>query len=74
MTPMIHRYRSFEEAQRALWRFETDAEYYRMLADLFHLGRRLASSTRPAGVFRFHSIEDANIERTTPPKNQGKIF
>ncbi len=71
---MIHRFRSFEEAQRALWQFETDAEYYRMLASLFHLGWRLASSTRPAaGVFRFHSIEDANIDRTSKHSCQSFI-
>jgi len=62
---MIHRFRSFEEAQMALWRFETDNEYYKMLAALFHLGRRLDSSNRPAGIFRFHSIEDANLDRTS---------
>jgi hypothetical protein len=62
---MIHRFRSFEEAQRALWRFETDAEYYRMLAAFFYLGRRLDSSKLPAGVFRFQSIEDANLDRTS---------
>jgi hypothetical protein len=64
MTP-IHRYRSFEEARRALWQFETDADYYRMLEDLFHIGHRLAPPSRPVGVFRFHNMEDANIERTS---------
>ena len=58
----VYRYSSFEEAQQALWRFETDAEYYRMLADLFRLGRRLAppeSPARPVGVFRYRSLEEA---------------
>ncbi len=58
----VYRYRSFEEAQRALWRFETDTEYYRMLAELFRLGQRLAPSElhiRPVGVFRYRSLEEA---------------
>jgi len=59
----IYRYRSFEEARRALWRFETDVEYYRLLADLFRLGRRLTppeSIDSPVGVFRYQSMEDAH--------------
>jgi len=64
MTP-IYRFRSFDEAQRALWRFETDAEYFRMLANIFHLGQQLAQPAQPAGVFRFHSIEAANAERSS---------
>lgn len=58
----VYRYRSFEEAQRALWRFETGVGYYRMLADLFHLGCKLSPPAHPAGIFRFRSMEEANAQ------------
>jgi len=58
----VYRFRSFEEARRALWRYEPDEAYYRMLSDLFELGNRLAQSAKPAGIFRFHSISEKNAE------------
>ena len=59
----VYRYRSFEEAQQALWRFETGVGYYRMLAELFHLGRQLSPPAHRTGIFRFRSLEEANVQR-----------
>ncbi len=55
----IYRYRSFEEADRALWCYKPDDHYYRRVSQLFAFAFRLKPPTCRRGVFRFKSIGDA---------------
>ncbi|MFH0975663.1 MAG: hypothetical protein V1874_07750 [Spirochaetota bacterium] len=56
----IYKYKSFEDARRALWTYNPDAVYFKRIARLFEIGFRLSPPVCKRGVFPFHSIEEAN--------------
>ena len=56
----VRRFRSFEEADQALWRRPFDPENTRILASLTSTLRRLGGWKLPTGVFKYRSIEEAN--------------
>ena len=59
----VQRFRSFDEARRALWVESGDPSLARRIAGLWRLSARLVSRRIPRGVRKFHTIEDANRER-----------
>jgi len=59
----IQKFKSLEVAQRALWNFNPDRNYYRSLADLFKLASTYAKPFCEKGVFKFKTIEQANKHR-----------
>ncbi len=59
----VFKYKSFEEADRALWNFHPDAEYYKQVAALWRFANKLSPIKYPQGVFKFRSIEEANKHR-----------
>jgi hypothetical protein len=54
--PVI-RYKSFEQAQEALWHYQTGGEYYRQIANLFDFYDKLNSRAYPSGIFKYKNIE-----------------
>jgi hypothetical protein len=59
----VQKFRSFEEAREALWGDPRDPEYFRRLAWLWAFSDWLAPKRFPHGVYRFKSIEEANLQR-----------
>ena len=61
--PVI-KYRSFEEAQKAMWCFSPTGEYYRKLADLFEFSNQIFSHfQRPLqGIFKYKSLNQAKAK------------
>ena len=59
----VFKYKTFEEADKALWTFHPDAEYYRQVAALWRFANKLSPIKYPQGVFKFSSIEEANKHR-----------
>ena len=59
----LYKYKSFEEAERAMRNFEPDAESYRRSLELWKIARELAPMNMPRGVFKFRTIEEANAHR-----------
>ena len=61
--PLI-KYRSFEEAQEAMWCFRPTREYYRKLADLFEFSNQILSHfQRPLpGIFKYKSLDQAKTK------------
>ncbi len=59
----VFKYRTFEEAEKALWRFKINDAYYKSLRELFEFEHRLAPSNHPAGVFKYRDLESANKQR-----------
>lgn len=55
----VYKFKSFEEAERALWNFNPDAGYYRRVAGLFELAFRLSPPKCRRGVLAFHSLDEA---------------
>jgi hypothetical protein len=63
MSP-IQRFRTFEEAEEALWCFEPDVAYWKRVKRLFALAERLRPRRCPRGIFRYRTINEANREAT----------
>ena len=59
----VYKYKSFEEAQRALWNFAPDEEYYRTAGELWDMANRLVPPAFKRGIFKFRTIEEANKHR-----------
>jgi len=61
----VYRFRSFEDARRALWTDAKAPDLARRIRRLWAFSARLVSSRVPPGVRRFQSIEEAQRERAT---------
>jgi hypothetical protein len=59
----VHKFRSLEEAEKALWRPAFDPDNLRIAASVTNLAMSLARMTFPKGVFKFRSLEEADRER-----------
>ena len=59
----IYKYKTFEEAERALWNFHPDETYFRKVAELWSFANRLSPVSCPTGIFKFRSLEEANKHR-----------
>jgi hypothetical protein len=64
MSVPVQRFRTPEDAARALWTRPGDPGLGRRIRSLWEMSARLAPPRAvPRGVRRFHSIEEANRER-----------
>lgn len=59
----VYKYKTFEQAERALWNFQPDAAYYKKVAELWAFANRLRPIKYPRGIFKFRTIEEANRHR-----------
>lgn len=59
----MYKYKTFEQAERALWNFHPDAAYYQQVAELWAFANKLQPITYPRGGFKFRTIEAANQHR-----------
>jgi hypothetical protein len=60
----VTKYRTFEEAERALWEFNPDDDYFRKVAAMFELMGKI--QPKPAfrkGLFKYRSIEEADRDK-----------
>ncbi len=59
----IYKYKTFEEAEKALWNFNPDEKYYDKVGELWEFANELSSISYPKGIFKFRSVEEANKHR-----------
>ena len=59
----VYKYKTFEEAERALWNFNLDEAYFSRVAELWEFANTLCPITYPKGIFKYRSIEEANRQR-----------
>lgn len=59
----VRKFRTLEEAEKALWREPFDSENLQIAASVTNLAMGLARMTLPKGVFKFRSLEEADRER-----------
>ena len=55
----IQKFKTFEEAEKALWNFNPDSGYYKRIGAFFKLFSKLSKFSYPNGIFKFHSFEEA---------------
>lgn len=59
----VYKYKSFEEARRALWNFNPDTAYFKQVAELWDTANKFCPISYPKGVFKYKSINEANKQR-----------
>lgn len=59
----VQKFRSLEEAQKALWNLNPDKRYYDSLHELFELAGQLNPLTCVRGVQKFMSFRQAEEQR-----------
>jgi len=59
----LQKFKSFEEAERALWCLNPDEKYFKQVRELFKLANRLCPPNFPWGVFKYRTIEDADKDK-----------
>jgi len=59
----LQKYKSFSEAEQALWCFKPDEKYFKQIKELFKLANRLCPPNFPRGVFKYRTIEEANKDK-----------
>ncbi len=56
----VEKLKTFEAAERAVWCFKPDREYYRRVSAHFSLGSRLYKGVSVKGVHKYRSIAERN--------------
>ncbi len=59
----IYRYKTFEEAEKALWNFNPDDRYYAKVAELWEFANKLNPIQYPRGIYKFKTCAEANKHR-----------
>ena len=59
----VQRFRSFEEARRALWLAPGDPKLWARIRSLWDFAGRVAPCAIPRGVRKFRTLEEANQDR-----------
>lgn len=59
----VYKFKTFEEAEQALWNFSPDEHYYHRVAELWEFANKLNPIVYPRGVFKFKTFEEANRHR-----------
>ena len=59
----VYKFKSFEEAEKALWNFHPDEKYYKRVAELWAFANKLNPMSCSKGIFKYRSIEEANKAR-----------
>ncbi len=59
----VQKFKTFEEAERALINFKPDDAYIAGIADLWDFADKLNPIRYPRGIFKFKTIEEANKHR-----------
>ena len=74
----VQKFKTFEDAEKALVINEPNDAYFKRAAQLFRFANTLNPIKWPKGIFKFKTIEDANrhreeIERTHMLKKQEEV-
>ena len=59
----VQKFKSFEDAEKALWNYEPDDAYFQRVRRLFEFAEKLNPIRCPHGIFKFKTIEEANRHR-----------
>ena len=75
----VQKFKTFQEAERALVNFNPDKAYFKRLEELWNFANKLNPIAYPRGVFKFRTIEEANkhrdeIELAHARKRQSELF
>lgn len=75
----VQKFKTFEEAEKALMSINPDDAYYKRVAELWDFADQLNPISYPRGIFKFRTIAEANkhrdeIELAHARKRQSEIM
>jgi hypothetical protein len=59
----VYKYKTFEEAEQALWNFHSDERHFERVKQLWNFAKTVCPIRYPRGIFKFKTIEEANAHR-----------
>ena len=59
----VQKFKTFLEAEEALWQYEPDEAYYKSIKELFILSQKLNPTQFPKGIFKFKTLKEANQQK-----------
>ena len=59
----IYKYKTFEEADQALWNFNPDSDFFKEINELFSMSEKLNAPKCRQGLWKFRTIEEARQQR-----------
>ena len=68
----IQKFKTFEEAERALWNFNPDQKYYEQVRALYKLFSKVNKFSYPKGIFKFKTFEEAEVHKMNAIINSAK--
>ncbi len=70
----VQKFKSFDEASKALWNFNPGPDYYKKIARFYRLFTRISKASITHGVFKFHNLQEAEEHRILEIKIHSKII
>ena len=55
----IQKFKTFSEAEKAIWNFSPDSDYYKNIRSFYRLFAKLSKFSYPKGVHKFRNLEEA---------------
>ena len=59
----IYKFKTFQEAEEALWNFNPDKNYFKSVRKLWEFAGILHKVRYPRGIFKFSTLEEAQKHR-----------
>ena len=59
----LQKFKTFKEAEQALWNFNPDDAYYKKIKELFELMTNLTPLNNKKGIYKFKTLASAEKHR-----------
>ena len=59
----VYKYKTYQEAERALWNFNPDKAYFKKIHELFIMADKMNPVIYPKGIFKYKTLDEAQKQR-----------
>ncbi|MCL4512051.1 MAG: hypothetical protein M1470_13425 [Bacteroidetes bacterium] len=59
----VQKFKTFDEASKALWNFAPDEDYYKRVENFYKLASQLITLSAMRGIYKFHDLEEVEQHR-----------
>jgi hypothetical protein len=59
----VQKFRTFDEAAKALWNFSPTSHYYQTVHSLYRLASRFIAVSHSRGIYKFRTFDEAERHR-----------
>lgn len=58
----LYKYKTFEEAEQALWNFKPDSNYFERVKRMFEIAGEFYNPIYPKGIHKYKTFEEAQAD------------